>query len=82
MDAHIHITPYFQEKSNSQKINFIEEIIVKQDKKDFKIEFGMNELNEQEIIIKVIQNNSNNLFCFQNKYNQKNFHNYSKIFYI
>ena len=42
----------------------------------------MNELNEQEIIIKVIQNNSNNLFCFQNKYNQKNLHDYSKIFYI
>ncbi len=80
MDATTPFASPFQEKPNSQKINYLEEIIVKTDKKEFNIQFGINELNIQEIYIKLEEKNSNNLFSFQNKFSQKNFQDFSKIF--
>jgi hypothetical protein len=80
MDAPTPFASPFQEKPNSQKINYLEEIIVKKDKKEFNLQFGINELNIQEIYIKLEEKNSNNLFSFQNKFSQKNFQDFSKIF--
>ena len=82
MDAPTPFASPFQEKPNSQKINYLEEIIVKKDTKEFNIQFGINELNIQEIYIKLEEKNSNNLFSFQNKFSQKNFQDFSKIFYL
>ena len=82
MDAPTPFASHCQEKPNSQKINYLEEIIVKKDKKEFNIQFGINELNNQEIYIKLEEKNSNNLFSFQNKFSQKNFQDFSKIFYL
>ena len=78
--------PIFQinqdiQKDQDSKINFIEEILVKKENREYKIQFEINESYAQnEIIIKVINNNLNEYFCYQNKYNQKDFQNFSKIF--
>ena len=82
MDAPTPFPSPFQEKPNSQKINYLEEIIVKKDKKEFNIQFGINELNNQEIYIKLEEKNSNNLFSFQNKFSQKNFRFFKNILFI
>ena len=76
------ITPTLEEKQKPHEIKFIEEKIVKQDNKEYKIQFGINEINIDEIVVRVSQINSNNSFYFENKYNQKNFQNFSKIFYL
>ena len=82
MDAPTPFAFPFQDKPNSSRINYLEEITVKKDKKEYNIHFGINELNIQEIYIKLEEKNSNNLFSFQNKFNQKNFQDFSKIFYL
>ena len=66
---------------NMQKINFIEQLIISCNNKEYKIHFGMNESsNKKEIIIKVALNNANDLFFFQNKFDINEFQNFSKIF--
>ena len=54
----------FQNKPNSSRINYLEEITVKKDKKEYNIHFGINELNIQEIYIKLEEKDSNNFFYF------------------
>jgi len=66
---------------NSQKINFIEEVIINCKNKEYKIHFGTNESSSnKEIIIKANLNNANELFYFQKKYDINEFQNLSKIF--
>jgi hypothetical protein len=66
---------------NMQKINFIEQLIISCNNKEYKIHFGTNESsNKKEIIIKVTLNNANDLFYFQNKFDINEFQNFSKIF--
>ena len=66
---------------NMKKINFIEEIIINCNNKEYKIQFGENESsNKKEIIIKAALNNINELFYFQNKFDINEFQNFSKIF--
>lgn len=66
---------------NKQKINFIEELIINCNNKEYKILFGMNDSsNKKDIIIKVVLNNANDIYYFQNKFDISEFKNFSKIF--
>jgi len=66
---------------NSQKINFIEEVIINFKDKEYNIHFGTNESSSnKEIIIKADLNNAKELFYFQKKYDINEFQNFSKIF--
>ena len=81
MEAPKPISPDFQTSLDSKKINFIEELIIKQENKDYKIQFGINDSNNQnEIIINVISCENKTYFSFQNIFTQQDFLKFSKIF--
>ena len=64
----------------AENINFIEELVIKQENKEYKIQFGVNgSTNVNEIILKVTPNNDE-FFYFINKYSQKELQHFSKIF--
>ena len=72
------LTPLGAKGNNS--INFIEYLTVKQENKEYKLEFGLNDLDKDELIFKITPIDSTKLFYFQNKTNLKQLHDLSKIF--
>ena len=59
----------------------VDELIINQGNKEYKIQFIANEsYNQNEMILKVFQNNSKENYYFSNKYNYTDFQNFSKIF--
>ena len=62
---------------DNTKIDFIEELLIKKDKDNYKIQFGTKENN---LIIKVISENSKELFYYQQFYSMNELKNLSIIF--
>ena len=59
----------------------VDELLINQGNKEYKIQFIANEsYNQNEMILKVFQNNSKENYYFSNKYNYTDFQNFSKIF--
>ena len=58
------------------KINFIEELLIKNENNEYKIQFGITE-NKNELVIRII---SKDIFCYQHNYNINELRNLSKIF--
>ena len=66
---------------NNEEINYIQELEIKKENKEYKIQFVVNEsYNQNKMILKVFQNNSKEYYYFSNKYNYNDFQNFSKIF--
>ena len=81
MDAPKPLTPETKGNEKLSNFNMIEELDIKQNDKNYKIQLGINEYdNPNEMIIKVISSISKGFFYFQNKYNQSDFQSFSKIF--
>ena len=62
---------------DNAKIDFIEELLIKKDKDEYKIQFGTKENN---LVIKVISENSKELFYYQQFYSMNDLKNLSIIF--
>ena len=58
------------------KINFIEELLIKNENNEYKIQFGITE-NKNELVMRII---SKDIFCYQHNYNINQLRNLSKIF--
>ena len=82
MDAPGPLTPYPEDEDSKDKTEYIDELLIKKIEKEYKIEFGINDsFNQNKMIIKVTSSNFKEYF-FKNSYNQKDFQNLSKIFYM
>ena len=66
--------------NNEEKINIIEELNIKSQNKEYILQFGLNDYDQNEMIIKINQINPKEFFYFQNKFSQTDFLNYSKLF--
>ena len=66
--------------NNEEKINIIEELNIKSQDKEYILQFGLNDYDQNEMIIKINQINPKEFFYFQNKFSQTDFQNYSKLF--
>ena len=64
---------------NKEKINFFEEIKIKKEKEEYKIQLG---IKEDDLIIKVIPENSKDIFYYQQSYTINEFQTLSKIFAV
>ena len=64
---------------DKEKINFIEEIKIKKEKDENNIQLG---IKEDDLVIKVTPENSNNIFYYQKSYTINEFQNLSKIFAV
>ncbi len=87
MEAPIPITLKTPNTNKKEKIqiktkymNIIEELDITQENNIYKIQFGIQKDNSNEMIIRAIPNDSKDYFYFENKYNQSDFYNFSKIF--
>ena len=82
MDAPEPLTPYPENEDSKDKTEYIDELSIKKIEKEYKIEFGINDsFNQKKMVIKVTSSNLIEYF-FKNSYNQKDFQNLSKIFYM
>ena len=71
--------PICETPEYNEKINFIEELLINDERNEHKIEFGKKE-NKKELIIRVTNENMKNIFYFQHSYTMTEFKNTSKIF--
>ena len=71
--------PICETPEYNEKINFIEELLINDERNEHKIEFGKKE-NKKELIIRVTNENMKNIFYFQHSYTMTEFKNISKIF--
>ena len=67
------------ETPKPNKIDFIEELIIKKEKEGYKIKLGIKENN---LVIKVIPENSNDIIYYQQSYTINELQNLSKIFAV
>ena len=73
------ITP--KQLLDNEKIEFIEELKVIKENENYKIQFGLKE-NKNELTIRVISENSKDIYYFQQSYTLNEFQNLSKIFIV
>ena len=73
------ITP--KHRLDNEKIDFIEELKVIKENENYKILFGLKE-NKNELIIKVISEDSKDIYYFQKSYTLYEFQNLCKIFVV
>ena len=64
---------------NEEKIDFVDELIVKNNNKVYKIQLGI-EQNKNDLVIKSFCDNSKNMIYYQQSYNIYELRNLSKIF--
>ena len=64
---------------NDLPIDFIEESIIKKERENFKIQFG---IKGQDLIMKAIQENSKDIFYYQQIYNINELQILSKVFLL
>jgi hypothetical protein len=73
----------FDYEPKQKRINFIEELFINYNNKDYKIQLGIFEnIDENEMIIRIAPKNDNGYYYFENIYNLKEFQSLSKIFLI
>ena len=73
----------FAYEPKQKRINFIEELFINYNNKDYKIQLGIFEnIDENEMIIRIAPKNDNGYYYFENIYNLKEFQSLSKIFLI
>ena len=70
-----------KENINEEKIDFIEELSIKQENKEYKILFGIKD-NKNELVIKSFPESSKEIFYYQQSYNIYELQNLSKIFAV
>ena len=73
------ITP--KQNIENEKIDFIEELKVIKENENYKIQFGLKE-NKNDLTIKVISENSKDIYYFQQSYTLNEFQHLSKIFVV
>ena len=64
---------------DNEKINFIEELIIKKEEKEYKIKFGTK---ENDLVIKVIPQDSKDIAYYQQYFTMNELKNISMIFAI
>jgi len=64
-----------------EEINFIEEILINNEQKAYKIQLG-RKIKKKELVIKAINEDTKDIFYFQRGYTLQEFHKYSNIFSI
>ena len=72
-----YVTP--SENLVEEKINFIEELTIKKNNKEYKIQLGIKE-NQNYLVIKSLYESSKNMIYYQQSYNIYELRNLSKIF--
>ena len=70
-----------KENINEEKIDFIEELSIKQENKEYKILFGIKG-NKNELVIKSFSESSKEIFYYQQSYSIYELQNLSKIFAV
>ena len=73
------ITP--KQLLDNKKIEFFEELKIVKENENYKIQFGLKE-NKNELTIRVISENSKDIYYFQQSYTLNEFQNLSKIFVV